>query len=226
MRLSVLYLALLLAAGCGARPARESIPYRFRQSMLTAADDGDESFVESRRKPARRPRTRTRTRTRPTPKATTTCWRLRGRTFDGPREAATIALLRACLGPGLPAAAAKGRGLTLHRRAPGPGDLVLFHDTRDANNNRRVDDRFTDAGVVLEVKRARVRFLYLHPRSGAAVVGTLNLHQPNRRRLGGKAVQNTFLRVKRRGDPPATRYLAGQLLAGFARVAPAHSGRL
>jgi len=226
MRLLALPLALLLTAGCGARPARESIPYRFRQSML-AGEDGDEGFVDAqRRAPTRRARTPRRLAPKaPDPRAPV-CLGLRGRTFDGPREAATLAMLRACLGPALPAAAAKGRGLTLRRRAPLPGDLVLFHDTRDANNNRKIDDRFTDAGVVLEVKRARVRFLYLHPRSGAAVVGTLNLHQPNRRRLGDRTVQNTFLRVKRRGDPPTTRYLAGQLLAGFARVAPAHSGRL
>lgn len=124
-------------------------------------------------------------------------------------------MLRACLGPSVPKDAPRG-GLKLRLAAPRAGDLVLFHDTRDANGNRKIDDRFTDCGVVTDVQGFRVRFVYLHPRSGRVTVGALNLRQPNRRRLSGATIQNTFLRVRRRVDPPRTRYLAGQLLAGFA----------
>jgi hypothetical protein len=209
---------LVLLAACSAQPHHEAVPYRFRQSLLLGGGGpGGTSFT---REPGRRRRVRRPAR-RPARPATSSgaaiarrCRGLRGRTFAGPREKATLQLLRACVGQSLSARALSGARL---HRDPRVGDVVLFHNTRDANANRKPDDRFTDAGVVIERRGARVRFLYLHPTSGRVRIGSLNLAQPNRRRLGRSArVQNTFLRIKRRSDPPSTRYLAGQLLAGFA----------
>jgi hypothetical protein len=196
---------LVLLTACGAQPHHETVPFRFRQSfLLGGGGPGGTSFTrESRR--------RRRVRRRRPPRREKTsggaiarrCRGLRGKTFKGPRDQATLRLLRACVGQKLSTRAL--RGAALHRD-PRIGDVVLFHKTGDAT-----------AGVVIARRGPRVRFLYLHPTSGRARVGTLNLDQPNRRRLRRSArIQNTFLRVKRRTDPPSTRYLAGQLLAGFA----------
>ena len=94
---------------------------------------------------------------------------------------------------------------------------MLFHHTRDRNNNGRSDDRFTAAGVVLGRSGSRVEFMIL--RGKCARVGVLNLAQPNRRRLRGHRVENSFVRTITAADPPNTRYLAGQLLAGFVTLA-------
>ena len=110
--------------------------------------------------------------------------------------------------------ALRGKGVDLRDDDARPGDLVLFHNTRDRNNNGRPDDRFTAAGVVLDRSGHRVTFMIL--RGGYARVAVLNMEQPHMRRLPGRArLENTYLRVISPADPPNTRYLAGQLLAGF-----------
>jgi hypothetical protein len=53
-------------------------------------------------------------------------------------------------------------------------------------------------------------------------LGVLNPLQPHRRRLSGSRVENSYLRVIQRGDPAKTRYLAGELLVGYAAPASLH----
>jgi hypothetical protein len=137
-----------------------------------------------------------------------------GQTFTGPHEPAVLHLLQRCLSPRLSVASIHGEGVTLHHQRPQPGDLVLFDNTADQNQNQKADDLFTEAGVVVQVDGGRVKFVFL--RGGRACLGILSLRQPHRRRLRGLEIENSYLRIIHADDPPRTRYLAGQLLAGFA----------
>jgi hypothetical protein len=95
-------------------------------------------------------------------------------------------------------------------RAPRPLDLVRFEEARPS----AAAPAGALLGVVLAVQGDRVEFLY--PRGTRARRGFLNLRHPDRRRSAPGRIDNTYLRVIRPGDPRGTRYLAGQLLAGFA----------
>jgi hypothetical protein len=132
------------------------------------------------------------------------CRRLAGRTLGPTPARAEKRLLAACVGRS-PADLRVSR-----KRAPRPLDLVLFDQARPSPAQRT--GRLI--GVVVALKGDRVAFLYTRGRR--ARLGVLNAHAPDRRRSAGGTVENTFLRIIRRGDPRGTRYLAGQLLSGFA----------
>jgi hypothetical protein len=202
--------APMLIQGCGTRMAPEAIPYQFRQSMI----DPDEPEVVP---PPRRERRReVRTQKRGRGRILRSCRRLPGRRYGSrSHRRAVAAMLRTCLGRNVSLAAIHRDEGAIRRSNPRRGDLVLFHNTRDANRNHKLDDRFSDAGVVVDVRGTLVTFVYV--RRGRARKGVLNLDAPHRRRRARRArVENTFLRVKLPVDPPGTRYLAGQLLAGFS----------
>jgi hypothetical protein len=94
--------------------------------------------------------------------------------------------------------------------SPQPGDLAFFHDTHDRNHNGRLDDPFTHVALVEKVEGTQVTLIH---RGGQGVARLrLDLRHRHSARL------NSWLRVKRSDDPPGTRYLAGELLTGFARV--------
>lgn len=127
-------------------------------------------------------------------------------------------MIESCLGSVAPSRPQPGL------RRPQLADIVLFHNTRDENGNGKLDDRCTHRGVVVDLDGPRVEFIYL--RRQYVKLGVLNLDQPHRRRLAGRQIQNTFLRVKLPTDAPKTRYLAGQLLAGFITTPANGRGRL
>lgn len=87
---------------------------------------------------------------------------------------------------------------------PEPGDEVVFADTGDARPLTGVVERVAEGG--------EVRFRY--QRGGRSHQGVLNLRRPDVRREQGR-ILNTYVRVRRRDDPPGARYLAGDLLVGF-----------
>jgi hypothetical protein len=125
----------------------------------------------------------------------------RCRALVGRELANELALVRACTGVALAAIPREG----LSRRAA-LLDLALFEGTP------------VRLGVVVGRAGARVEFVFL--RGGRVALGVLSTSQPHRRRLPGTArVENSYLRTIARADPAGTRYLAGELLAGF--VAPA-----
>jgi hypothetical protein len=96
-----------------------------------------------------------------------------------------------------------------------PGDIVLFHNQLDANQNGENDDWLTGAGVIVESRGARFE----------AVIRTGNAprrisawpDRPSLRMHQGKVV-NAFVRIPQRTDPEDTAYLAGQLYAGHIDI--------
>jgi len=119
-------------------------------------------------------------------------------------------MLAICLGrmpdPGLL------RDAPVDLRADGPRafDLVLFRGAGLTTGAQR------DVGVVVGVgpRADRVEFVFV--RRSRAALGVLSIAHPARRRDQGGVVENSYLRVIRPEDPPGTRYLAGELLLGFA----------
>lgn len=101
-------------------------------------------------------------------------------------------------------------------RAPKAGDLVFFHNVRDANDDGRNNDWYTWVGLVERVENTGTVHL-LGYRDGAVGSLTMNRNRPDVHTDGGD-VLNTRLREKRSADPPFTQYLAGQLFAGYCSM--------
>jgi hypothetical protein len=110
---------------------------------------------------------------------------------------------------------ARSRSESLHRASarvsrPRPGDLAFFHDTYDRDRDGRLGDRFTHVAIVERVEGRRVTLVHV---LGRRVVRTsMDLARPSDRAANGA------VRRRRAGDAPATRYLAGELFAGFGSV--------
>ncbi len=103
-------------------------------------------------------------------------------------------------------------------REPLPGDLVFFEDTYE--RGRHSVNGVTHVGLVESVLGdGTVRFLH---RGGRGVArASLRLAAPERAFGPDGERWNSALRAVRRGDPRETRYLAGELFAGFGRIDPA-----
>jgi hypothetical protein len=85
------------------------------------------------------------------------------------------------------------------------GDEVLFSEVGEGGRL---------VGVVNAVQAdGTVRFTY--PRDGRQWRGVLSLRHPTVRRDRRGRILNSYIRTKRRDDPPDARYLAGELLVGF-----------
>ena len=201
-------LAAILAGGCQ-RPLRaDRRPYRLSLGLL-------EPQGALRRQP--RVRSRSKQKTRPRRKRVALDRRCRaivarakalvGQRLPGTSPQRQRALLTRALGSRQP----RWRVSRLRRRAR-PGDLIVFDQTRDENGNRRLDDRRSDVGIVLARRGSRVTFVYV---SGERVrQGVLDLRRRSQRRRRGRLL-NSYVRIKTPNDSPRTRYLAGELLAGF-----------
>jgi hypothetical protein len=96
-----------------------------------------------------------------------------------------------------------------------PGDVVFFDTrTRDDDGPPACADRL---GVVEDVDgEGRITFLEVH--AGRYQRGYVTPRLPARRRDDRGEVVNTFLRPKRIEDAEGTRYFAGQMLCGVARI--------
>lgn len=118
---------------------------------------------------------------------------------------------------GLPALArrAERAGALATDGRPEPGDVVLFHNQRDANGNGVVDDWYTGCGVV--VSRDGDRFAAV-ARTGHAPRRVVAWPDGPARRVVDGDPANSFLRVPHRFDPADTPYLAGRLYAGHVDV--------
>jgi probable lipoprotein NlpC len=103
-------------------------------------------------------------------------------------------------------------GPTVH-----PGDLVFFHNTWDFNTDGLPNDPLTHVGVVEKVE-ADGTVLFVSSLSKGIERYRMNLRHPNVHKTADGRVLNHFLRRKRSGDAPGTRYLAGQLFAAFGTL--------
>jgi hypothetical protein len=96
-----------------------------------------------------------------------------------------------------------------------PGDVVFF-DTRT-----RLDDgppSCADRLGIVENVDAEGRITFLELRAGRYQRGYVTPRYPFRRRDERGEVINTFLRPKRIEDAYGTRYFAGEMLCGVARI--------
>jgi|SRR5690625_100553 len=108
------------------------------------------------------------------------------------------------------------QGTIYHTKKPVVGDLVFFHNTYDANGDRRNNDWYVHVGVIESVDRDAT-IVVLSYRDGHVVRDRMNLTQPHDERVNGQTI-NTQLRPRQKSDPPYTQYLAGQLFAGFGSI--------
>jgi hypothetical protein len=95
-----------------------------------------------------------------------------------------------------------------------PGD-VLFFDTRGTAPEPGCADH---AGIV-ETVYDDGRLGFVESRGGQIRHSLVDPERPTLRRDAGGQVLNTFLRPKLVSDPEGTRYFAGEMLCGIARVA-------
>lgn len=188
------------------------LPYRYRSSMLRGGDDPLLDGRAGRARPADAEASSGANRGKLVRRSRVprTCRRWLGKRFSGPHARAEARLIRACLGRGVAVKAL--RQAEPRAGSPRVGDLALFHNSRDANKNGKLDDEVSHAAVVVAVSGPRVAFVYL--RRERVRLGQLHLKQRTVRRRGGR-LQNSYLRIIGRRDPPTARYLAGELLSGF-----------
>jgi cell wall-associated NlpC family hydrolase len=91
---------------------------------------------------------------------------------------------------------------------PRPGDLAFFHGTRRPDRSRAARRRFTHVALVERVDGERVTLIHRGSRGVRRL--TMNLDRPHDSR------ENGMVRRRRARDRPGTRYLAGELFAGYA----------
>jgi len=110
---------------------------------------------------------------------------------------------------------AKERHVLHRRRMPSPGDIAFFDDTYDRNGNGRLDDALSHVAVVQSVEKdGTITLVHLGSRGPAFL--RMNLRHPEEQKDADGVVLNDILRLKKRGDSPRTRYLAGELWVAFA----------
>ena len=107
-------------------------------------------------------------------------------------------------------------GTIYHDPRPAVGDLAFFHNTFDANSDRRPNDWYTHVGIVESVDESNT-VTVLSFVDGSVGRLYLNLEQPEAAG-SSRAPLNTRLRADRRDDPAHTQYLAGELFAGFGSL--------
>lgn len=118
----------------------------------------------------------------------------------------STSLAGARTGDELDACARRHHALTSSRR-PRLGDLVVF------DNFLRKQPRSMTGIVVSIDQRGTIEFIYLARKIVRR--GFLNLQHPSTKRDASGRVLNTILRHLQGGDSRRTKYLAGELFAGF-----------
>jgi hypothetical protein len=104
------------------------------------------------------------------------------------------------------------------RPLPLPGDLAFFDDTWDRDGDGRVDDPLTHLGVVLRIDDdGTVAMAHVSSSKGRTTLYFNPLRPDVHTDEDGK-VLNSYLRRRTRSDGPRVRYLAGELLRGYATV--------
>jgi hypothetical protein len=112
------------------------------------------------------------------------------------------------------------RGWVHHRKHPELGDLVFFDDTYDANRDGKVNDPLTHVAVVVDLATDGT-ITMAHGGTGVGRTTTwMNLEHPSERKGPNDERWNNYLRRAKDSDPKGTKYLTGELWAGFATLQP------
>ncbi|MEN9787117.1 MAG: hypothetical protein RLZZ299_2381 [Pseudomonadota bacterium] len=115
-------------------------------------------------------------------------------------------------------ALARSAGVARGRfRKPRPGDVVFWHNTHDRDGNGRLDDRFTHVGVVERTDRDG-RAWIVHLGNHGVQRLRMDLSQRHVHADEDGEVRNDYLRVRSANDRRRTRYLSGELFAGWASL--------
>ncbi len=110
------------------------------------------------------------------------------------------------------------RGLVHQGPDPRPGDLVFFHNTWDRNGDGRTNDLLTHVGIVERVETDGT-VVFVSRVSQGIERYRMHLGLPMVHRSQDGRVLNDYMRRKHSADPTPTRYLTGELFAGFGRLA-------
>ncbi len=105
-------------------------------------------------------------------------------------------------------------------RTPRPGDLIFWDNTYDRNHNGKMDDYLTHIGMVVNVyDDGTIEYVHEHIRKGI-IIERMNLRYPNtyRKKINGKfVIINAPIRIKEKGKPHPSKWLASQLLRAFGK---------
>jgi len=94
------------------------------------------------------------------------------------------------------------------------GDVIIFDDTWDKNNNRKRDDPYTHVGIVTDIRQDGT-IEFVHGNVGRKIKrGYINFDHPDVARFNGKAV-NSYLRVKYAWEEDFTQNLTSHLVRAF-----------
>jgi hypothetical protein len=105
-------------------------------------------------------------------------------------------------------------------KRPRPGDVVIWDNTYDANQDGdRTDDLRTHAGVVLAVDDdGTIYYAHEHLRKGV-IIEVMNLEQPTMSKsASGKLINSPLAMAAAPGQPRAERSLSGDLFKRFGDV--------
>jgi hypothetical protein len=103
-------------------------------------------------------------------------------------------------------------------RMPAPGDIVFWDDTYDRNQDGRVNDPFTHAGMIVSVADdGTVEYVHYHYRKGVVVqrMNPLRPHVYTTEINGKRVVINSPMRM--RGAPKYDKTLASELVRNYGR---------
>jgi peptidoglycan DL-endopeptidase CwlO len=107
---------------------------------------------------------------------------------------------------------AKGRIFTEKR--PKPGDIVFFSNTRATKGSGYL----SHIGIVENVSKDGT-ISFIHKSSLGIIRNHMNLKQPSiRKSTDDDTVINSYMRRRRAGDRPGTKYLAGDLFEAFGNI--------
>jgi hypothetical protein len=98
---------------------------------------------------------------------------------------------------------------------PLPGDIVLFHNQRDLNENGENDDWLTGCGIVTRIDSGQFEAVIRTGNTPRRIVVTPLI--ASTRTMNGSVI-NSYVRIPNRQDPKGTAYLAGQLYAGHINI--------
>ena len=111
---------------------------------------------------------------------------------------------------------ADSTGTVYHATTPAIGDIAFFHNTSDRNGDGRNNDWYAHVGIVESVDSAGT-ISVLSYLDGEVSRIYMNLEHASDIELDGTRI-NSELRAARESDPEYTRYLAGELFAGFGSL--------